>query len=287
MSEQTREPTIDQDEIDHAVRERLRVVVPLLRLLASEEDVELGTFTEDGLSTIRAARSVSWDAAMYLGEEVINESTGHHDISLLYDAQRFFAITSCALKSMRAGGREWIESPHAVRYLLELAEGLQERAEAEEATGEEPKTTPGEQLRDAIPLSEVASTILGYIEPLESVVGRLHMGSGDWHDYVVNVSEGGHRVDRFTPAGARLARQAFGLALDANGAIRKLVGRGIGDHEGLTLEAVERVALAAQALRGVGTADSPCDVTSGVSTILGELRQQCEAAAVEELAPVS
>jgi len=122
---------ITQEEIDHAVRERLSVVVPLLRLLSTEEDNKTGGFTADGMSTLLAARTVSWDAAMYLAEEISDTTTEEHRISLLFDVQRFMAVVACALKSMQPDGPPWVESPHTVRYLLELARDLQKRAEAE------------------------------------------------------------------------------------------------------------------------------------------------------------
>jgi len=88
-------------------------------------------FTRLGWRTVDAARSVAWESAAYLWDEVQGRSTGLHDTALLSDVQQFLAVTAAALRGLDpdADDAPGMHGPWVATGLLSMAQSLLRRVD--------------------------------------------------------------------------------------------------------------------------------------------------------------
>ena len=151
MSE-TRVP-LDQESIDHEVRNHLDLILPFLERLGAgsstqvsagyveyEHGVDRGDrMTDLGLSLLKQAERVAWDSAGYLWDLTSGSDIKQGvDTKLLDEVQGFLAVVACALKGVDATqAPEGLTAPWVTWHLHRTAEALRRRAEGDEDEEEE------------------------------------------------------------------------------------------------------------------------------------------------------
>ena len=131
----------DQGTIDHEARDAIRTLLPLLERIGGgsasqvsagyvEDDGREERLTDMGISTVGIARTVAWDSATYLYEDVLGRADTRLDTRLLDDVQQFLVVAACALDGMDLkGAPSGLAPPWVATCLLWAAKDLFRRAD--------------------------------------------------------------------------------------------------------------------------------------------------------------